>query len=248
MKRSAFFLLSFLFILIACRKEDKPPQFSVYLISGSNGSFRFGMDVSDAGEPACTFTGLVFSDSPLPTVANTLVSADSVGQFHIDHVELGSQLYVRAVALRRSEIFYSPQLQVGVNELLSLEVDGKKYQIAGNHPALPWSDQLKITGADSYTDGIANTFILSSEPWAVAAKYCNQLNEGGYADWYLPAYNELKGIVNTAASGQLSLSGRFWSSTESGAGFALAFEKGNNVELALFKDSDNQCLCVRRAQ
>jgi len=54
-----------------------------------------------------------------------------------------------------------------------------------------WKTTQSVTsGASSLYDGIANSNNLTSSVYQ-AAKYCNDLSEGGYTDWYLPAPYEL---------------------------------------------------------
>jgi type IV pilus assembly protein PilA len=78
-----------------------------------------------------------------------------------------------------------------------------------------WGPSGVTTGAQSNTDGSANTVILAGLAGSYpAAEYCDALSEGGYTDWYLPAKDQLfSGRVALGLSGFPS-GVYYWSSTE----------------------------------
>ena len=59
----------------------------------------------------------------------------------------------------------------------------KKYQ----------TNTTTVSGADSVIDGAQNTAdLIAAATTHDAASFCNDINTGGYTDWYLPAKNELE--------------------------------------------------------
>lgn len=98
-----------------------------------------------------------------------------------------------------------------------------------NSEGVVWGGKGNVTGAQSNTDGSANTatIVRSLGTGNYAAQICSDLSFGGYDDWYLPAKDQLKEIYlqidNISKGGYaeewtgfslLSL-GFYWSSTES---------------------------------
>jgi hypothetical protein len=76
-----------------------------------------------------------------------------------------------------------------------------------------WSNEYVNTGAQSDTDGAANTANLVARGSGYAAAYaCSQLREGGHSDWFLPAKQQLLDAYNNGVTGFQS--GYYWSSTE----------------------------------
>ena len=100
---------------------------------------------------------------------------------------------------------------------------GKIVSMTQSASTLQWSsdatEQRRLVGADSQTDGAANMAIIKSisgwEDKYPAFKWCADLGEG----WYLPAKEELltiysnKAAIDANLTGQLS-SSVYWSSTE----------------------------------
>lgn len=75
-----------------------------------------------------------------------------------------------------------------------------------------------ITGADGSAIGTGsqNTIDILAEcsEAGIAAKLCDDLDEGGYQDWYLPSYSELNELyINRASVGSFAV-GYYWCSTE----------------------------------
>ena len=56
------------------------------------------------------------------------------------------------------------------------------------------TSNTSTTNADSLFDGVANTnaMVAAGIDDHPAAKFCVELNIGGYSDWYLPAFEELQ--------------------------------------------------------
>ena len=97
-----------------------------------------------------------------------------------------------------------------------------------NNGSEPLNDSWKVVGATSDNDGVSNTNLLSSlsaskgilAPFK-AAKYCQDMDYGGYGDWYLPAKNEINQIWG-AGGGAINFPpasfSAYWSSTEYNVG------------------------------
>jgi len=68
--------------------------------------------------------------------------------------------------------------------------------VASAQSTLAWKNaQTATTGADSVIDGPQNTADMVADGNSTVypcAHFCNDLNIGGYSDWYMPAKNELE--------------------------------------------------------
>ena len=80
-----------------------------------------------------------------------------------------------------------------------INVSGTKYNLvvspkaSGQGSNLKWGVNAVSTGATSLINGPANSALLASlGPLYECAKFCEDLNIGGYSDWYMPAKNELE--------------------------------------------------------
>src|SRR6056297_1344904 len=109
------------------------------------------------------------------------------------------------------------------------------------------SDIVDGNGADSDTNGIANTEAIVSQLGAgdYAAYLCDTLSAYGY-DWYLPSLVELDTIYsNKAAIGGFS-NDYYWSSTESNTSYSwmISFNDGSHFQYR--KDSLYSLRCVSR--
>ena len=63
---------------------------------------------------------------------------------------------------------------------------------AGESAPKPWNKSAKaVAGAGSFFDGLANTEVMVAAGSALA-KWARGLEIGGFADWYLPARDELE--------------------------------------------------------
>lgn len=77
-----------------------------------------------------------------------------------------------------------------------IDVSGTKYNLVVADKSVgqavkPWGPQGVITGFTSIIDGPTNSAGLSALGSNYeAARFCENLNTGGFTDWYLPALNE----------------------------------------------------------
>lgn len=105
---------------------------------------------------------------------------------------------------------------------------------AGQNNSLQWKTANTATaGTASTTNGWDNTNAMNNATHP-AAQFCRGLRIGGFADWYLPAKDELNVIYTnrSSISGEDSIdvdTEYYWSSTESSATFAWdqRFSAGN---------------------
>jgi len=110
-----------------------------------------------------------------------------------------------------------------------------------------WSeDYTTITGADSKTDGQANTDAMAAAGLQLALRI-KALDLGGHTDWYLPADAELRALSATAPE-LFQQKDWYWSSTQYSRYFAFCqdFEYGGSR--AYSKDGEFRARPVRRVQ
>jgi hypothetical protein len=110
-----------------------------------------------------------------------------------------------------------------------------------------WSeDYTTITGADSKTDGPANTAAMAAAGLRLALQI-QALELGGHRDWYLPAAAELRALSATAPE-LFQQKDYYWSSTQysRGGAFCQDFEYG--LSHAGGKGNEFRARPVRRVQ
>lgn len=80
--------------------------------------------------------------------------------------------------------------------------------------AIAWAPEyVKIEGADSKTDGVANTAAMAAAGLELA-KRITELDLHGFQDWHLPATHELRALYLNVPE-LFSKDGWYWSSTQS---------------------------------
>lgn len=110
-----------------------------------------------------------------------------------------------------------------------------------------WADEYKtIEGADSKTDGPANTAAMASAGLQLAQRI-KALDLGGHTDWYLPAAAELRALSATVPE-LFNEKDYYWSSTQFSRSTAWCqfFEYG--LSFAHGKDYECRARPVRRVQ
>lgn len=146
-------------------------------------------------------------------------------------------------------------LSDGTKTLMVAPVDN----VAPN-PGIQWYNGINIaTGAMSHTDGSANTtkiITAQGNPLGTnyAANLCRNYNGGGFIDWYLPADDELRCLMQNSTTSNLGFATNnfYWTSTEDDAhaplmnAFALFFFGSNTVgEAFRLKSSVSAVRCAR---
>ena len=110
-----------------------------------------------------------------------------------------------------------------------------------------WSeDYTTIAGADSKTDGRANTEAMAAAGLQLAQRI-KALDLGGHTDWYLPAATELRALSATVPE-LFNEKDYHWSSTQYSRGTAWCqdFEYGDSY--AYGKGNEFRARPVRRVQ
>ena len=136
-------------------------------------------------------------------------------------------------------------LAAGVPKLIAASADSGLAAWGGNGTAIG-------APAQSDSDGAANTSAIVSAlgGGGYAAALCDSLNTSGYADWYLPANNQLAALsANLAAIGGFATD-HYWSSTEfthSPTSVALAqyVDAAGSSLLGVSKSINLRVRCVR---
>jgi hypothetical protein len=118
---------------------------------------------------------------------------------------------------------------------------------------LEWGGGAVAVGSTSTTDGAANTAMIfsalgSNGGTPYAAQGCYNLADAGYADWYLPARDEMMDLylnLSPVAAAGISASGFYWSSTEQSPILAKAVGAGG-ASYDASKFMAFRVRCVRR--
>ena len=111
--------------------------------------------------------------------------------------------------------------------------------------AIAWQDGfVKIEGADSKTDGVANTAAMAAAGLDLG-KRIQALDLHGHQDWHLPAAAELRALSATVPE-LFGQDGYYWSSTQYSRGHAWFqdFEYGYSYYLG--KDNELRARPVRK--
>ncbi len=134
---------------------------------------------------------------------------------------------------------------------------GQEYTGAGCYGTatqLPWSSGATVaTGITSYITGESNTTTLAGlsnadSPY-VAAQYCNDLNENGQTDWYLPSYNELGAVHSICPSipgMSCSAVASVLTSSEISATQVNVVRMGETINRSYIKSTATYFRCVRK--
>ena len=103
-----------------------------------------------------------------------------------------------------------------------------------------------VTGASSTTDGFGNTALLATNYTDTdAAKYCYNMDYGGYTDWFLPAQDELNFFYSNTAAFNYRGSD-YWSSTEDTSTKAYDQAMGSGGQGTSFKTFLRYVRCSRK--
>ncbi len=125
--------------------------------------------------------------------------------------------------------------------------NGSRMGVAWNNGTTNYIDE----GYQSSTTGKANSAGLAAKADGAsphnAAKACEDLNEDGHTDWYLPAQNELDVLyTNRNSILNFDLTDTYWSSTEGTSSYAFAQSFSDGSQSARIKDDAYWVRCARR--
>lgn len=115
-----------------------------------------------------------------------------------------------------------------------------------------WAAQTGVvTKATNKVDGRINTALIlkSKHSQKEAVEYCENLDFGGYTDWYLPAQDELFHLYQhkDLIQGFNTTGLLYWSSTEINMGMVKMIKFRDGAQLNGGKPSLYLVRCVRRA-
>jgi len=117
------------------------------------------------------------------------------------------------------------------------------------------TSNTSTSGTCSLVDGYANTYPALENSTHPAGNWTATRTIGGFSDWYLPAIDELDVFYNNGGgdgagdplpSGEDFDISRYWSSTESGYGFACGLNFYSGSRNGSDKDSTSKVRAVRR--
>jgi uncharacterized protein YjdB len=204
-----------------------------------------GGNITSGGGAAVTARGICWGTSANPTT-NPTSDGTGTGAFSssLASLAVGTTYYIRAYATNGMGTAYGSQVAFqAVYGLGDSYAGGIVYSISGTYPnqhglvataanltSGVWSYSGFLANADSLTDGATNTANIVAFEGAThsyAAKTCADCRDGGYADWYLPAYNELATLGSMRSVVGNWPSGDYWSSTQWGQGYAHTWNLGD---------------------
>lgn len=250
-----FFVLGIIALIsFSCKKEL--PVVTTYPVTNITGSSaQGGGRVESEGDAPVTERGVCWSIYPDPNINNPRSEfGQGEGSYNVSIGNLinNTTYYVRAYAISDVGTAYGEELEfttVNTSGLPSITYNGTIYYL---HPTdngmAVWASNNNITGANSTTNGAANSATIDAINGSFAAKTCSQLNAYGYSDWYLPSKEELnalfinKNIISPTNFGYDS----YWSSTEAGSTDAWRQSFVSGDQLTHSKGSALGCRCIRK--
>lgn len=239
-----------------------------------------GGDITVGGASSVTARGVCWSTSPLPTMGSGNYTSDGTGTgsftSSISGLNAGSTYYVRAYATNSSGTSYGDQTSFTTSAVtLGATYQGGKvaYILGSGDPGydanvqhglivtasnisdgLKWYNGSVVTTstATGFGTGPSNTTTIISIQGAgsYAAQLCEDLDQNGYTDWYLPSKDELNKLnANRTASG-IGMTAYYWSSSEAASGTAwqqnfAGTATGSGTQAATNKSFANRVRAVR---
>jgi hypothetical protein len=125
----------------------------------------------------------------------------------------------------------------------------------GSRSGLSWNNgtsSYTVTGFTGNTTGQSNSAGIAALVDAgsphISAQYCENLNQNGFTDWYLPALTELNVLYkNKGVIKNFEITGnRYWSSTETDDITAWYMRFSDGLQDNLSKNNGYLVRCVRR--
>ena len=203
-----------------------------------------GGNVTDDGGYSVTARGVCWSTLPNPTIADSkTINGSGKGYFssNITGIDLtgSNTYYVRAYATNVNGTMYGQTVTISKDNLDYANLPSVQY---GGYTYRLYPDMGKMT-------------------WSAANSACENLNYGGYSDWYLPTQEELPNLIQIQTVGWMfdgttnaygDFMTTYWSSTPVDADYDMFYyilitvnTSGTNFNAQAnyqYKDYDNDAL------
>jgi hypothetical protein len=226
-----------------------------------------GSITSDGGAMVTSRGVCWSSSNSSPTTSNTkTIDGSGIGSFtsSLTGLAANTNYYVRSYATNSAGTVYGtvrsfttlpPALAVGQSHqggiIAYIFQSGDSGYISGETHGLIATTSNQSTGVQwgcsgtgigtstSLGTGQSNTtaIVTSCSTTNIAARMCNDLNLGGYSDWYLPSYYELEKLyINKAVIGAFS-NVSYWSSSQSSSTTTYSINFSNGTTAGITKTS-----------
>jgi len=87
---------------------------------------------------------------------------------------------------------------------------------------------------------------MGAVSWYEAKKICENLNKGGFSDWYMPSKIELAMVLKQTTYFQRGPTWWYWSSTEIDTKIVYNLASSRQMEERKYKNAASNCICVRK--
>ncbi len=257
---SGLMAVTFALIFTSCSKEIYPPVVITKEVTDINAQTAMcGGEVLEDGGSEILHKGVCWSTHRSPNIENDNKTDEGPGSGSFDSKLTGLQVntyyFVRAYATNEKYTSYGQEIKfkaVRNSEIPLVEFNGHYLYVYPRdvlQVPVAWGTYGRKIGATDDNDGQKNcTQIIQtlSQFEAAAAKYCDELDDYGYDDWYLPAINELKELYKHKAEIGNIKDGGYWSSTEYTPYEAKYVHFGNGKISHTNKNYEYYLRCVRR--
>lgn len=255
MKRFFFACVSII-LLISCSKERKvEPEFHefAYVLTGTDKVQTRG--VVYPGSYEVLNYGILVGDKPdiYITSSGNGINRNELNDPRLDldlgvKWKTGTKPFIKAYAITDGGVFYSRPIPIVDSLIRQFPYKGGILMFARlkddrNYPSI--SPVKDFYGATDSSDGLANQQKVFAKYKSGPFAYCENLTLGGYHDWYLPSYEELKFMLQDKNQFELSYK-YYFSSTELDSNFFLGANTSTGKMEKLKKDQPGVCRCIRK--
>ncbi|MBI1221935.1 MAG: DUF1566 domain-containing protein [Bacteroidetes bacterium] len=255
--KTPWIIAAALLITVSCAKEKSTPIENPQVRMGytQSGNWPYGFWTSaildNQGSLPVKSVGFCVATHSMPDLSDK-VYFSSIDTFTatIDSLSPHTQYYMRAFVSNSENTFFSEEITGATSSFYALNITATKIDVeimdSISFQSRSWAAQSGVVGADSPTDGLANTSKIPGSSQNSAAKYCASLTVDGHSDWYLPSDKELYSIVQN--SNQLRLASNatsLWSSTESDENQAISYSLKTFSPELRDKTEMSHFICIR---
>lgn len=246
------------------------PSITTQSVSVQNNKWLSGGNNINSSASPVTAKGICWSTTPNPTIANDKTNEGGGANSFTSRAFLStnSTYYVRAYATNSFGTGYGNQVTVTTGIAIGLlHAGGMIYNLDGTGihgfvaalsdqgATIPWAPGnlfTTSTNTTSFANGAANTTQIINvygNTGSYAAKLCRDYRGGGFADWFLPARDQLldlsayKDVVPNFPTPIFLGNFYYWSSTESNN--FLAVNQDFNYVLNINNMQKDQTIAVR---